>query len=96
MTISITGDLLIGQKGVSTGKTFRAFDPARAEAMEPPFAEAGLTEIEAATRLAAGAFLRFRETPPSERARFLETIATHIERCLARPPSSCAALTRVK
>jgi alpha-ketoglutaric semialdehyde dehydrogenase len=79
MTITITGGLLIGRNDVSTGKTFRALDPARAEAMEPPFAEAGLPEVEAATRLAAEAFLTFRETSPSARACFLETIATHIE-----------------
>ncbi len=79
MTIAITGSLLIGQNDISTGKTFRAIDPARAEPMEPPFSEAGLAEIEAATRLAAAAFPPFRETAPSARAYFLETIATHSE-----------------
>ncbi|MFC5068641.1 aldehyde dehydrogenase (NADP(+)) [Flaviflagellibacter deserti] len=77
--MTITGDLLIGARDVPAKAGFRAIDPARGEAIEPVFADAGPGEVERAAALAAAAFPTFRETQPEERARFLENIADRIE-----------------
>src|SRR3954466_430444 len=77
--LMITGDILIGAQRVQgRERSFRAVDPATGEAMEPAFAFAGPMEVERACALAWDAFHIYRETGPDERARFLDTIATHI------------------
>ncbi len=59
--------------------TFTATNPATGEPVGPEYAEAGPTEVEAATRLAAEAFPTFRATTPDVRAAFLESVAANIE-----------------
>ncbi|ACB96639.1 aldehyde dehydrogenase (NADP(+)) [Beijerinckia indica] len=77
--MAIKGESLIGSRDVSTVQTFHAVNPATGLTIEPPFAEAGEADVEAAAQLAAEAFPIFRETTPSARAAFLEAIADAIE-----------------
>ncbi len=70
-----------GAKGTST---FRAFNPATGEALEPEFQAATPEEVDLAARLAAEAFVTFRELPGAKRAEFLNKIAANIE-AIAEP-----------
>lgn len=76
--MSLTGELLIGNRRVVTHETFKARNPATGETVEPAFCVAGQADINAACALAAAAFDAFRETPPQARAAFLETICEEI------------------
>jgi NADP-dependent aldehyde dehydrogenase len=72
--------LIAGKLGVTGGKTFRAENPATGEALSPDFHEAPLSEVDAALAAAADAFADYRRRSGSERATFLETIASEIEK----------------
>lgn len=71
--------ILAGKTGETGGKTFKAFNPLSGESLEPAFHEASEAEVENALNASAEAFLDFRARPASERATFLETIASEIE-----------------
>lgn len=58
--------------------TFRAFDPARGEQLEPLFYEATEREIARAAEAAEAAFHDYRRRTSEERATFLECIADEI------------------
>lgn len=75
----LTGAALIGARDIAGVQSFRAIDPARGEAIEPAFAEAGPEEVAQAAALAAAAFPVYRATTPEARAAFLDLIATRIE-----------------
>lgn len=76
----LTGKLLIGA-GELTGTAgyLSAIDPATGQAIEPAFSLADAADVAFACDLAEAAFDTYRETPPGERAVFLDTIAAHIE-----------------
>lgn len=75
----LTGKHLIGGKWVgSSGKTFRAVNPATGAALSPPYAMAGGAEAEAALRTATEAFEATRHLPPSRWAELLEAMAQRI------------------
>ncbi len=75
----LDGASLIGGEAVRGGDLFRAVDPSTGELIAPEFAGVGAAEVAQACALAAEAFDTYRETDPEARARFLETIADHIE-----------------
>ena len=75
----LTGAALIGSHEFTGARTFRAIDPARGEAIEPAFTEAGPEEVAQAAALAAAAFPAYRATTPEARAGFLDLIAARIE-----------------
>lgn len=78
--MQITGEMLIGSASVrAEEETLFAYDPARAESMEPAFGAGGIAHVDRACRLAQDAFDAFRSSPLETRARFLETIAEQIE-----------------
>ncbi len=77
--MTVTGDMLIGSAAVhGSGEAFRALDPARGEALDPPYGSAGPADLERACALAWAAFDAYRETGLDERARFLDAIASGI------------------
>ena len=78
--MELTGHSLIGQSSVpGAGTRFKAIDPATGEPISPDYGSLSPDQIDQACDLAAMAFDAYRETPPQERARFLETIADEIE-----------------
>jgi len=78
--MTVSGELLIGAARVAgTAGSFRAIEAATGEALEPAFTLASLDEVLRACALAEAAFDIYRETTPTARAAFLETIATEIE-----------------
>ena len=78
--MAATGRSFIGFREGAEGKTkFRAFNPATGEALEPEFQAATPEEVDLAARLAAEAFVTFRELPGAKRAEFLNRIASNIE-----------------
>jgi len=78
--MAATGRSFIGFRDATDGKTtFRAFNPATGEALEPEFQAATSEEVDLAARLAADAFVTFRELPGKKRAEFLNKIAANIE-----------------
>ncbi|MGH9882504.1 MAG: aldehyde dehydrogenase family protein [Pyrinomonadaceae bacterium] len=62
----------------NAGQTFRAFDPAKGEQLDPPFFEATQADIELAFELAEQAFKSLRKKTPKEIAGFLEGIGENI------------------
>jgi alpha-ketoglutaric semialdehyde dehydrogenase len=76
--MALSGQLFIGEEGVSTAATFRALDPAVNGYLEPAFSVAGAAEVAVACALASSAFDRFRSLEAAVRARFLESIAAQI------------------
>lgn len=78
MTHSITGEILIGNQDVKSGTTLTAFNPATQEALPPPFAAAGDTEVDRACELAWQAFHSYRQLPLEQRAGFLTAIGEEI------------------
>ena len=75
----ITGHALIGGQEVrGNAGAFQAFDPARREALEPPFHMVDAAQIDQACRLAEAAFDPFRATGNERRAAFLEAVAEQI------------------
>lgn len=76
--MSISGRLFIGTERVTTVESFRATNRATGEVLEPAFSTAGPLEVHQACERAESAFNRFRDLDASQRARFLEAIATQI------------------
>ncbi|HEV3431772.1 MAG TPA: aldehyde dehydrogenase (NADP(+)) [Paraburkholderia sp.] len=90
--MTITGQSLIGAMSVrGTHGAFHGIDARTGETLEPAFGGATQDDLERACALAEAAFDTFRETPPENRAAFLETIGEKImaigdaliERCMA-------------
>src|SRR5918993_2152015 len=71
--------LIAGGPAKNVGSTFRAFDPSLGHEIAPDFYEASPSEVDAAMRAAADAFVHYRARPAEARASFLEAIATEIE-----------------
>lgn len=81
--MAATGKSFIGFREGAQGKTtFRAFNPATGEALDPEFQAATPDEVDLAARLAAEAFVTYRELPGAKRAEFLNKIASNIEAIL--------------
>lgn len=78
--MAATGKSFIGFREAADGHTtFRAFNPATGEALEPEFQAATTEEVDLAARLATEAFASYRELPGSKKAEFLNRIADNIE-----------------
>ena len=78
--MAASGKSFIGFREVAQGNTtFRAFNPATGEALEPEFQAATPEEVDLAARLAAEAFVSYRELPGAKKAEFLDRIADNIE-----------------
>ncbi|HRW18575.1 MAG TPA: aldehyde dehydrogenase (NADP(+)) [Dermatophilaceae bacterium] len=76
----ITGEQLIaGQWVAGTGPAFQAVDPATGQPLPETFHEAGLDQIETATRAAAGAAAAYRRMPLDRRAAALDAAADAID-----------------
>ncbi|MFY8209914.1 MAG: aldehyde dehydrogenase family protein, partial [Caulobacter sp.] len=76
----LTGELLIGgERRFGTHGEIKGVNPATGETLEPAFGGATKADVEAACALAAQAFAPYRSLPYETRARFLESIAEHIE-----------------
>ena len=71
--------LLAGAQGTTGGKIFHAVNPATNTPLAPDFHEASATEVAHALDASALAFADYRARSGTERAKFLETIATEIE-----------------
>lgn len=71
--------LIAGIPGQPGGKTFHAHNPSNSAVMEPAFHEAAAAEVAAALDASALAFADYRTRAGTERALFLEMIATEIE-----------------
>jgi 2,5-dioxopentanoate dehydrogenase len=67
------------REGAQGHTTFRAANPATGQALEPEFQAATLEEVDLAARLAAEAFVSYRELPGAKKAQFLNRIADNIE-----------------
>jgi NADP-dependent aldehyde dehydrogenase len=74
----ITGDLFIGFTRVRSQDQFKAVAAADGAPLPSSFSIAGAAEVGRACALAEAAFDPFRSLSPSERARFLDTIAEEI------------------
>ncbi|WP_395309657.1 aldehyde dehydrogenase (NADP(+)) [Mycobacterium sp. AMU20-3851] len=76
----LTGQMIIaGSPVTGTGTEIRGFDPAAGQPLEPGYQHGDIADVETAAAAAAEAFPVFRATTSEQRARFLESIATHIE-----------------
>jgi 2,5-dioxopentanoate dehydrogenase len=81
--MAATGRSFIGfREGEKGGTTFRGYNPATGEALEPEFQAATSEEVDLAARLAAEAFVSYREVSGAEKAKFLNLIAENIEAVL--------------
>ncbi|HTU36114.1 MAG TPA: aldehyde dehydrogenase (NADP(+)) [Candidatus Acidoferrum sp.] len=79
-TMAAAGRSLIGFKeGAQGGAKFRAYNPATGEPLDPEFHSASSDEVDAAARLAAEAFISYRELSGAAKAEFLNAIAKNIE-----------------
>ena len=79
--MNLTGNQLIGFVTSREGtKTFQGINPVNGEALMPEYAEATVDEVKHAGELAYQAFQIYRKKSPEDRARFLDQIATEIER----------------
>ncbi|ART81384.1 aldehyde dehydrogenase (NADP(+)) [Oceanisphaera profunda] len=78
--MDLQGHQLIGQQSIAaTGKPIYAINPATGQRIEPGYGSGSMSEVELACQLAWSAFDSYRETTLTDRADFLETIATEIE-----------------
>jgi alpha-ketoglutaric semialdehyde dehydrogenase len=77
--MKITGEILVGGETRQGRSTFEAIDPSSGAPLPPMFQEAGDVDVANACRLAAEAFPVFSELDLDTRARFLETVADHID-----------------
>lgn len=78
--MKLLGNSLVGFRDVAGSQdSFRAWNPATGERLEPAFHSATPAEVDAAARLAAEAFPTYNKLKPSERASFLRRIASGIE-----------------
>ncbi|MGA2258094.1 MAG: aldehyde dehydrogenase (NADP(+)) [Thermoguttaceae bacterium] len=79
--MSLTGQNFIGGTTSSGGaKIFRAVNPSLNTEIEPGFHEAAPHEIDRAMELSEAAFVEYRRCSSGQRAAFLRTIASEIER----------------
>ncbi|HZS05080.1 MAG TPA: aldehyde dehydrogenase (NADP(+)) [Blastocatellia bacterium] len=77
--MELQGQHIIGNSTSTAGnQTFRAFDPAAGQQLDPVFHEATTDEINRACELAARAFEPYRQRTGEERAAFLDRIAEEI------------------
>ena len=77
--MKITGEMLIGSKAVKgSGPDIYGYNPDGGETLEPAFSAGSTADVEAACRLANGAFDAYRNISLEQRAVFLETIADEI------------------
>src|SRR5690606_10348918 len=77
--MSVTGEAIIGgihERGAAG--SFKAWDPARRDYLEPAFHVVDASQVDRACRLAGEAFGTFRATSDEQRARFLDTVAEQI------------------
>ncbi|MEP6787452.1 MAG: aldehyde dehydrogenase (NADP(+)) [Acidobacteriota bacterium] len=80
MNVELTGLSILGaNRGDSTDKTFRAFNPKTGDAVGPDFHSATPDELNRAIELADEARIPFGNLPGRERAKFLRAIADNIE-----------------
>lgn len=78
--MTLTGNMLIGQQALpGSREAIRAINPATGEPLEPAYAGGTGEQVAQACALAWSAFDRYRETPLTARAEFLEAIADEIE-----------------
>ena len=78
--VKISGENYIGNQRSAKGNVhFRTFDPVANKESEWNFCEATVEEINEAAVLSSEVFKIYRNTPPSERANFLDAIADEIE-----------------
>ncbi len=78
--MAATGKSFIGfHEGSQGAKKFRAYNPATGQALDPEYQEASPEEVDAAARLAADAFVSYRELSGAAKAEFLNAIARNIE-----------------
>ena len=78
--MTLHGRSLIAGAPVATGgKTFRAVNPATNTPLEPEFHDASPADVDRAMSASAAAFSEYRARSGSDRARFLDAIATEIE-----------------
>src|SRR5258708_4321689 len=63
----------------SNGEIFHGYNPNSGEPLSPAFREATQSEINESIVLANSAFILYRQTSPSQRSLFLDTIAINIE-----------------
>ena len=79
--MNLTGKQIIGFGMSREGThTFRGINPVNGEALSPEYAEATTDEINRAGEFAHQAFQVYRKTSPEQRAKFLDQIATEIEK----------------
>ena len=75
----LSGHTLLGSSCVpGTGPPVRAQDPVQNVALEPPFADSSLQQVDGACTLAGAAFDEFRAAPLEARAALLEGIADQL------------------
>lgn len=78
--MAAAGRSLIGFKeGAQGGAKFHAYNPATGQPLDPEFYSASADEVDAAARLAAEAFVSYRELSGAAKAEFLNGIAKNIE-----------------
>ncbi|HKS66928.1 MAG TPA: aldehyde dehydrogenase (NADP(+)) [Candidatus Acidoferrales bacterium] len=78
--MAATGRSFIGfREGAKGDTTFRAYNPATGQPLDPEFQAATPEEVDLAARLAAEAFVSFRELSGAAKAEFLNGIAKNIE-----------------
>ncbi|MGH9735554.1 MAG: aldehyde dehydrogenase (NADP(+)) [Candidatus Acidiferrales bacterium] len=78
--MAAAGRSLIGfREGAQGGVKFRAYNPATGAPLDPEFHSASPDEVDAAARLAAEAFVSYRELSGAAKAEFLNAIAKNIE-----------------
>jgi alpha-ketoglutaric semialdehyde dehydrogenase len=73
-------NILGGETSRAGSTTFHGVNPATGAALGPEYHEATAAEIDRALTLAEQAFAAYRKTPPHEIARFLEAIASGLEK----------------
>ncbi len=78
--VKISGENCIGNQRSAMGNVqFRTFNPVSNKENDWIFCEATVEEINEAAVLSSQAFKFYRNTPPAERANFLDTIADEME-----------------
>jgi alpha-ketoglutaric semialdehyde dehydrogenase len=73
-------NILGGETSRAGSTTFHGVNPATGAALGPEYHEVTAAEIDRALTLAEQAFAAYRKTPPHEIARFLEAIASGLEK----------------
>lgn len=71
--------LIAGREAATSGRGFRAVNPATGEAIEPAFFSATVEDVNQAAEAAQQAFLVWRRTSGRERARLLRSIADGLD-----------------